>query len=35
MPAPSGQKVEFRVIIFFPWDPAKKKFAGERVYAFL
>jgi predicted ester cyclase len=33
--APTGQKVEFRVVIFFPWDAAKRKFAGERVFAFL
>ena len=31
---PTGEKVEFRVVIFFPWDPEKKKFAGERVFAF-
>jgi predicted ester cyclase len=31
----SGQKVEFRVVIFFPWDPGRRKFAGERVFAFL
>ncbi|HXO85105.1 MAG TPA: nuclear transport factor 2 family protein [Gemmatimonadales bacterium] len=31
---PTGQKVEFRVVIFFPWDPDKRKFAGERVFAF-
>jgi predicted ester cyclase len=31
---PTGEKVEFRVVIFFPWDPARKKFAGERVFAF-
>ena len=31
---PTGQKVEFRVVIFFPWDPAGRKFAGERVFAF-
>lgn len=30
---PTGGKVEFRVVIFFPWDPARKKFAGERVFA--
>jgi len=29
---PTGQKVEFTVVIFFPWDVAKKKFKGERVY---
>jgi len=32
---PTGQKVEFSVVIFFPWDLAKKKFKGERVYLFL
>lgn len=31
--APSGERVEFRVVIFFPWDPARRKFAGERVFA--
>jgi predicted ester cyclase len=31
---PTGEKVEFRVLIFFPWDPDKRKFAGERVFAF-
>ena len=31
---PTGEKVEFRVVIFFPWDPEKRKFAGERVFAF-
>jgi len=30
---PTGQRVEFRVVIFFPWDPVKQKFAGERVFA--
>jgi hypothetical protein len=30
--APSGDKVEFRVVIFFPWDPRATKFTGERVY---
>ena len=30
--APTGQKVEFRVVIFFPWDVQKKKFKGERVF---
>lgn len=33
-PPPAGGKVEFRVVIFFPWDSAKRKFAGERVFAF-
>lgn len=32
--APSGQKVEFRVVIFFPWDVERKKFTGERVFAY-
>jgi predicted ester cyclase len=32
---PSGQQLAFRVMIFFPWDPGKRKFAGERVFAFL
>jgi predicted ester cyclase len=31
---PTGAKVEFRVVIFFPWDPERRKFAGERVFAF-
>jgi len=31
---PTGEKVEFRVVIFFPWDLQKKKFKGERVYLF-
>jgi predicted ester cyclase len=29
---PTGKHVEFKVVIFFPWDPAKKKFSGERVF---
>jgi predicted ester cyclase len=28
----TGRKVEFRVVIFFPWDLARAKFRGERVY---
>ena len=32
---PTGQKVQFGVVIFFPWDAAKRKFAGERVFTFL
>jgi len=31
---PTGQKVEFRVVILFPWDLEKNKFKGERVYFF-
>ena len=30
--AATGAAVEFRVVIFFPWDPQKKKFQGERVF---
>jgi predicted ester cyclase len=30
--AATGAAVEFRVVIFFPWDPQKKKFRGERVF---
>ena len=30
--SPSGKRVEFRVVIFFPWDPARELFRGERVY---
>jgi predicted ester cyclase len=30
--APTGEKVEFNVVIFFPWDMEKQKFKGERVY---
>lgn len=32
--APTGERVTWRVIIFFPWDPAAKLFTGERVYAY-
>ena len=28
----TGERVNFRVVIFFPWDPVKKKFKGEKVY---
>jgi predicted ester cyclase len=28
----SGNRVEFTVVIFFPWDREKRKFKGERVY---
>lgn len=31
---PSGERVTFRVVIFFPWDAAAKLFTGERVYTF-
>ncbi|MGH7752091.1 MAG: nuclear transport factor 2 family protein [Gemmatimonadales bacterium] len=28
----TGRKVAFPVVIFFPWDPSKQLFRGERVY---
>ena len=28
----SGERVEFRVVIFFPWDPVQRLFRGERVH---
>ena len=31
--APTGEHVTFRVVIFFPWDATKRRFAGERVFA--
>ena len=33
--AATGGTVEFRVIIFFPWDARARKFTGERVFAFM
>jgi len=35
MPSPNRQRVEFAVIILFPWDPKQKLFSGERVYFFI
>jgi predicted ester cyclase len=29
---PTGEKVSFRVVIFFPWDTAAGKFRGEKIY---
>jgi predicted ester cyclase len=29
---PTGEAVEFTVVIFFPWDPSRKLFLGERVH---
>jgi hypothetical protein len=29
---PTGERVEFGVVIFFPWNPAARKFDGERMY---
>jgi predicted ester cyclase len=28
----TGERVEFRVVIFFPWDPERRLFRGEKVY---
>lgn len=30
--APTGDRVEFKVVIFFPWDPEAKLFKGEKVW---
>jgi hypothetical protein len=29
---PTGRAVEFTVVIFFPWDPERRLFRGERVH---
>ena len=29
---PSEQPLSFRVVIFFPWDPERRKFRGEKVH---
>ena len=29
---PTGERVEFSVVIFFPWDPQRRLFRGERVH---
>ena len=29
---PSGQRLEWKVAIFFPWDSERRLFRGERVY---
>jgi predicted ester cyclase len=34
LPAPSGEQIEFNVIIVFPWDPGQKLFSGERICFF-
>ena len=31
---PSGREIVWRNVIFFPWDPDKRLFSGERVYSF-
>jgi predicted ester cyclase len=30
---PTGERVEFRVGIYFPWDPERKLFTGERMWS--
>ena len=34
MPPPDGQRVEFDVVIVFPWNPDQQLFNGERIYFF-
>jgi predicted ester cyclase len=29
---PTGEAIDFTVLIFFPWDPERKLFRGERVH---
>ena len=29
---PSGERLAWKVAIFFPWDPAQRLFRGEKVY---
>jgi predicted ester cyclase len=29
---PNGERLEWKVAIFFPWDPAARLFRGERVW---
>ena len=29
---PSGERLTWRVVIFFPWDPEQRLFRGEKVY---
>jgi hypothetical protein len=29
---PSGERLAWRVAIFFPWDPGHRRFKGERIY---
>jgi len=30
--AATGRRVQLVVVMHFPWDPAKQKFAGEKIY---
>jgi predicted ester cyclase len=29
---PSGERLAWKVVIFFPWDPGQRLFRGEKVY---
>jgi steroid delta-isomerase-like uncharacterized protein len=29
---PTNERLTWRVVIFFPWDPEQRKFKGEKVY---
>ena len=29
---PSGERLEWRVVIFFPWRPDRRLFGGEKIY---
>ena len=29
---PTGELLQWRVVIFFPWDPESRRFKGEKVY---
>ena len=29
---PTGERLTWRVVIFFPWDPKRRLFRGEKVY---
>ena len=29
---PTGERLAWKVVIFFPWDPEKRLFGGEKVY---
>jgi len=31
---PTGERLEWKVVIWFPWDQAQRKFRGERVHVF-
>jgi hypothetical protein len=29
---PSGERLEWKVVIWFPWDQTARRFRGEKVY---